>query len=58
MDKPVDCLKCKYYAVTWEPKQPKACKLFGFKSAQMPSTVVYSSTGSACMGFEAKKKPR
>lgn len=50
-----DCYNCKYYAVTWDPKQPKACKFFGFKSVQPPSVVVYSSTGETCKGFEQKE---
>lgn len=51
----VDCLKCVHFAVTWEPKRPKSCTLFGFKSAALPSVVVYRSTGSPCMGFQPKK---
>jgi hypothetical protein len=56
-----DCLQCIHYAVTWEPKLPRSCKLFGFKSANMPSATVLSSTGSVCMGFakrnDKKNKP-
>ena len=56
-DNKVNCYHCKHFAVTWEPKLPKACKLFGFKSAHLPSTTVYQSTGSECMGFEKKSAP-
>ena len=52
--KKANCFACKYFAVTWEPKRPKACKLFGFKSAELPSIAVYKSTGADCMGFEKK----
>ena len=51
----VNCFKCKHLEITWDKRFPKACKLFNFKSAQMPSAVVFNSTGSVCAGFEAKK---
>lgn len=51
----IDCLKCVHFAVTWNPRMPKSCKLYGFKSAGMPSAVVLKSTGSECMGFEKKE---
>ena len=50
----VNCLKCKHYAVTWNPKFPNTCKLLGFKSAAMPSTVAYNSTGKVCEGFQSR----
>ena len=53
-EKRVDCLKCKHFAVTWQPRYPKSCKLYGFKSATLPSIAVYNSTGSECLGFERK----
>lgn len=57
--KRVDCFKCAHLSITWNPQMPKACKLYGFKSAQLPSAVVFSSTGEPCMGFKEKntKKP-
>lgn len=51
----ISCHKCKYYFVTWDPKHPKGCKLFGFKSAGAPSIAVYSSTGAECNGYEEKQ---
>ena len=51
----VDCLKCMHYVVTWEPKFPRGCKLYGFKSAYLPSVQVLRSSGLECMGFEAKE---
>lgn len=59
--KRVDCLKCAYFAITWDINLPKACKLHGFKSAYMPSITVYKSSGVPCMGFvkkELKKQER
>ena len=49
-----NCLQCVHFAVTWQPKQPNACKLFGFQSAVLPSAVVYQSAGVACLGFVKK----
>jgi len=51
-----DCSKCKYYAVTWQPKFPHACKLLDFKSKKIPSIVAFDSTGAECVGFEPKEK--
>ncbi|MCL1983096.1 MAG: uracil-DNA glycosylase [Clostridiales bacterium] len=51
----VNCFQCIHFAVTWEPQHPKSCKLFGFKSAALPSVTVYESTGSVCLGFEKKE---
>ena len=50
----VNCFQCAHFAVSWEPRMPRACKLFGFKSASLPSVAVYESTGEECMGFEPK----
>ncbi len=53
----IDCLKCVHYAVTWDYSRPRSCKLYGFKSAYMPSAEVFQSSGVECMGFE-KKEPK
>jgi len=52
----VNCLKCKYYYITWEAAMPYGCKAFGFKTRQIPSVVVYQSSGSQCQGYEEKEK--
>jgi len=55
-EKHVNCFKCEYYANTWNPQFPRACKFFGFKSASVPSDVVYKSTGEYCNSFKEKIK--
>lgn len=50
----IDCLKCTYYYVTWDPKRPKGCKYFGFKSNTIPSILVLRSSGQACNMFTPK----
>jgi len=49
-----NCYQCEYFAVTWEPRLPKSCKLFGFKTKEMPSATVFKTTGSVCMGYMRK----
>lgn len=51
----INCVKCKYYFVTWDQHAPKGCKAFGFKSKQLPSMIVLQSSGQNCMKFEEKK---
>jgi len=52
----INCFDCVHFAVTWEQDFPKSCKLFGFKTALLPSAVVVESTGEACLGFEKKAR--
>ncbi|WP_308634959.1 uracil-DNA glycosylase [Paenibacillus silvisoli] len=52
----INCMKCRHYYVTWDPKFPKGCKAFGFKTATMPSQAVLSSSGKPCLNFEQKQK--
>ena len=51
MKEDINCLKCKYYLVTWDARYPRGCKLFGFRGAIMPSIMVYRSTGAKCQNF-------
>ena len=56
----IDCLQCDFYVVTWNPKFPRACKLYGFQSVSFPSVEVFKATGEECLGFMKKdlKKPK
>ena len=49
-----DCFKCIYFNLTWEAKTPRECRLYGFKTAGMPSIIFYHTTGSQCVGFRQK----
>ena len=53
----IDCLHCEHFFVTWNPKFPRACKLYGFKTAQFPSVEVLKASGEECLGF-VKKTPK
>ncbi|MBR9981910.1 MAG: uracil-DNA glycosylase [Desulfatitalea sp.] len=52
--KRITCHKCRHYYVTWESAHPHGCRALGFKSKHLPSAVVRSSSGAACLYFEAK----
>lgn len=52
--KRINCRRCLYYYVTWEAGKPHGCKAYGFKSAQIPSMVVFKSSGSECSMFTEK----
>ncbi|MEE8585276.1 MAG: uracil-DNA glycosylase [Acidobacteriota bacterium] len=49
------CMSCKHYFVTWDPSAPHGCRAMGFKGAQIPSVVVYQSSGMECQLFDPKK---
>ena len=52
----VNCFKCVHFVITWNNKFPRACRLFGFKSKDMPSVMVLNTTGSRCNAFVEKKQ--
>lgn len=51
----VNCFQCCHFYVTWDPKHPRGCKAYGFKTRELPSAVVMRSSGMECMKFEPKK---
>jgi hypothetical protein len=53
-NEPVNCFQCVHFAVSWDPKFPKSCKLFGFKTAGLPSVSVWRDSGAPCHGFQQK----
>ena len=53
--KRVNCGACKHYYVTWDPKFPKGCRAFQFKTSNLPSMEVFRSSGEACLKFEDKR---
>ncbi|WP_321779096.1 uracil-DNA glycosylase [Sulfurimonas sp.] len=52
--KRINCRICIHYFVTWEKDKPHGCKAYGFKAQQIPSIVVFQSSGSDCNLFRAK----
>jgi len=55
--KRINCLKCEFFYVTWDPKFPRGCHAYEFKSLQMPSAAVLSASGSPCQYMKPKKTP-
>ncbi|AZR81964.1 uracil-DNA glycosylase [Thiomicrospira sp. S5] len=53
----IDCFQCEHFFVTWDANQPRGCKAFGFKTKQLPSVVVFESSGQPCMKFRPKRRP-
>ena len=49
-----NCWKCHYFAVSWDPTKPYACRLMGFKSRVLPAMEVLRTDGTACLGFTEK----
>lgn len=54
--KKINCMKCKFFFITWEKQNPYACKIFGFKGRMMPSVQVRLTTGVECPSFELKNR--
>ena len=52
--KRINCRRCEFYFVTWEKGKPHGCKAYGFKSPQIPSLVVFQSSGTDCSMFKLK----
>ncbi|RJQ44748.1 MAG: uracil-DNA glycosylase [Nitrospiraceae bacterium] len=53
---PINCFTCEHFYITWDEKFPRGCKAMGFKSREMPSAVVYASSGVQCLKFRKKKR--
>lgn len=49
------CMACRHYFVTWDPCAPHGCRAMGFKGVQIPSVVVYQSSGMECQMFDPKE---
>jgi hypothetical protein len=56
--KRINCRRCEFYFVTWEPTKPHGCKAYGFKSQQIPSMVVFQSSGADCSYFKEKARAK
>lgn len=50
----IECFKCKYFHITWDSKQPRGCKAYGFKTAKLPSIIVKETSGQDCTLYTPK----
>ena len=49
-----NCFKCAFFYVTWDEQHPNGCKAMGFKTRQLPSVVVFQSSGKPCELYKKK----
>tara|TARA_B100001996_G_scaffold240012_1_gene185518 strand:+ start:3331 stop:3555 length:225 start_codon:yes stop_codon:yes gene_type:complete len=48
------CRNCRYLFITHDKFRPWGCSNFGFKSPNLPSHIVLSTTGMKCAYFKKK----
>ena len=51
----INCMACRYFFITYEPIHPYGCRILAFKSKEMPSSVVFTSSGMECHSFSKKE---
>ena len=44
----VKCHGCEHFFITYRPNKPYGCKAYGFISKNIPSLVVFRSSGIIC----------
>ncbi|MDP2302067.1 MAG: uracil-DNA glycosylase [Ignavibacteria bacterium] len=49
-----DCRKCVHFFITWNKSFPYGCKVYGFKSKNLPSIEIIKASGISCLKFEIK----
>jgi hypothetical protein len=52
----VNCFECRHFFITHEPARPYGCEAMGFKSRELPSSVVLRSSGEPCLLNEPKDR--
>jgi len=52
--KRIDCTRCLYFYVTWDRQYPRGCRAMGFKTREIPSSMVLKASGVECLKFEPK----
>lgn len=55
-EKKINCRRCSHYFITYDPRFPYGCRVMGFKSRDIPSTVVYRDSGAACRLYSPKAR--
>ncbi len=50
-----NCMKCKHFYISHDPRAPRACRIYQIKSSSIPSQIVkQANNGAECIGFEPK----
>jgi hypothetical protein len=53
----IDCRRCAYYFVTWDPCFPHGCRRMGFKGRVLPAEEVRRTmSGHECLLFQANTR--
>jgi hypothetical protein len=52
------CFRCVHFRVSGDPRFPRACGIFRFKSRNLPNQEVFLSTGKQCPAFEERGDPK
>lgn len=52
--KKINCMKCEHFYITWDAGFPNGCKAYSFKTKQLPSVDVFTSSGIDCQLYEGK----
>ncbi len=52
----INCFNCMHFEITGVVSMPYECRAYGFRGKQIPSVVVFSSSGEHCNFFTAKDK--
>ncbi|MCE5287345.1 MAG: uracil-DNA glycosylase [Pelosinus sp.] len=51
----VNCMKCKFFYITWDKFFPYGCKAMRFKSKNMPYIEVAQISGQPCLDYQNKQ---
>jgi len=51
-----NCFKCSFFYITWDAKYPHGCKAMRIKTKQLPSIMVFQSSGNPCEFYKEKVK--
>jgi len=49
-----NCMGCRHFYITHQPRHPYGCRAIGFKSLQMPAVAVHMNSGLECQLFSPK----
>ncbi len=49
-----NCLRCRHFYVTWDPRFPRGCRALGFKTRGIPADEVRRASGRDCLFFEPR----
>ncbi|NLW47497.1 MAG: uracil-DNA glycosylase [Firmicutes bacterium] len=50
----INCFQCNHFYITWDKNFPHGCRVFGFKTRQLPSVSVKQASGADCAAFQPK----